>query len=394
MAEKFAEYFQSKVNNIRKDIDEEKKLCGEEEIDCGECQFTSGTFSEFHEITLRDLKTILGSMNKKFCSLDPILSWVIIECFDELGPIIIKIVNTLLSKGVFPSQFKTSVVKPTIKDRKGDLDELSNYRPVSNIPFLSKIIEKVVSTQLNSYLDKNELYCNKQSGYRKYHSCEILNVKMFDKILKDIDQGNIVALVLLDMSAAFDTVDHNILLNILKKCYGIDGKILSWFSTYLNDRKFSVKVYNHFSQLLNAVFGVPQGSILGPILFILYTKHLQHIATKYGLNIELYADDTQLYISFKHFDQHHCTDNISACLHEIKHWVCHKFLKLNEGKTKFLVLAKPSVQNSQTRSDQLILSTINTSITEVDWDDLGSEIKSLGVRLDENLNMSKHISYI
>ena len=162
-----------------------------------------------------------------------------------------------------------------------------------------------------------------QSGYRQFHSCETLNIRMFDKILKDIDNGNVVVLLLLDMSAAFDTVDHSLLLNILKQCYGIDGVVHQWFYSYLHGRVYSVNINNTFSDYICALFGVPQGSILGPILFILYTKHLQHIAAKYGLSIQLYADDTQLFISFNPMDDCSlvCTVNkVNDCLNEMKQW--------------------------------------------------------------------------
>ena len=217
---------------------------------------------------------------------------------------------------------------------------------------------------------------------------------MFDNILKQIDEGNIVALVLLDMSAAFDTVDHKILLGALKTGYGLDGNVLRWFSSYLTGQKFRVKVHNSFSEYLNALFGVPHGSILGPILFILYTKHLQHIASKFGLFIELYADDTQLYIGFKNNDQNNtCIDRISNCLYEIKCWVCGQYLKLNEGKTKFLLLAKPSVHNLLVDTDYLKITSMNTDINEVNWD-IESQVKTLGIRLDPTLDMSNHISYV
>ena len=395
IANDFAQYFQNKINTIRSNIDEEKNSFDDEITDCELCDFERDTFAFFDELTLEDLKKLLGSMNNKFCCLDPVPSWVLTECFDELGPILIQIINKSLTTGVFPTQIKTSVVKPTVKDQKRDLDELSNYRPVSNIPFLSKIIEKVVLFQLDEYLSKNNLYCTQQSGYRKYHSCETLNIKMFDEILKDVDSGNIVALVLLDMSAAFDTVDHTLLLDLLKKCYGITGKVLHWFSTYLKDRRFSVNVYNTFSEYVNAIFGVPQGSILGPILFILYTKHLQHIAFKHGLNIQLYADDTQLYIGFKHINQNLYSTKISDCLYDIKKWVCNQFLKLNEQKTKLVLVSKPSVHNLLSYNDSMVISMLNTgsNIGEVDWDS-ESEIISLGIRLDPNLDMNKHVSYV
>ena len=150
-----------------------KKMFVCDDSKCQDCIFQIDFFSNFDEIRLVRLKEVLTSINNKFCSLDPVPSWLIKDCFDELGPIILQIINKSLSCGLFLEQFKDSVVKPTIKESKGEINENSNYRPVSNLPYVSKILEKVVSKQLNTYLERNDLYCDKQSGYRSYHSCNI-----------------------------------------------------------------------------------------------------------------------------------------------------------------------------------------------------------------------------
>ena len=317
------------------------------------------------------------------------------ECFDELSPILLKIVNLSLKFGKFPQCYKHAVLNPTVKDYKGDIDSLKNFRPVSNLPFVSKLIEKAVCNQLDCHLKRNNLYCSSQSGYQRHHSCETLNIKMFDDILKSIDEGSTVALLLLDMSAAFDTVDHGLLLNVLERCYGLGGVILEWFKDYLCDRTCSVKVKDCFSNIICLLFGVPQGSILGPILFILYTKHLQHIALKYGLNIQLYADDTQLYISFNKTNPMSvtlCKENIENCVQEIKLWMCGQYLKLNEGKTKLLFFNK-SLRREGVEQDHFDINVCNSIVSEYDWlnDDI---VKSLGLYLDPYCKMEQQVSSI
>ena len=337
-------------------------------INCDKCIYNGEKLAIFHELGMSDLEKLVKSMNNKCCSLDPLPPWLLISCFEQLGPILLHIVNCSLRTGMFPDLLKKAVVKPVIKDFKDDIDSLANYRPISNIAFLSKLVEKAVSYQLNEHLNKNNLYCSSQSGYRQFHSCETLNIAMFDKILKDIDDGNVVVLLLLDMSAAFDTIDHSILLRTLNQCYGISDVVHQWFSSYLTNRNFSVKVYDKFSDYICSLFGVPQGSILGPILFILYTKHLQHIALKHCLNIQLYADDSQLYISFKPLaGSELCTSKIEMCLAEIKKFVCSQYLKLNEKKTKLLLLSKPSVGISYNMNcDPIVVSCMNNTIEEFD----------------------------
>ena len=142
-------------------------------------------------LAMEDLSKLLLSMNSKFCCLDPIPTWLSIECIDELLPFLLKIVNSSLESGIFPTSSKKAVIKPSVKDIKDCPDSFPNYRPVSNISFLSKLCEKAVLSQLNEYLNKNELLCSHQSGYRRFHSCETLNVKMFDDILKRLNEGSL-----------------------------------------------------------------------------------------------------------------------------------------------------------------------------------------------------------
>ena len=152
--------------------------------------------------------------------------------------------------------------------------------------------------QLNVHLSRHSLYSEVQSGYRPNHSCETLLVRMCDDINREIGAGNVVIVVLLDLSAAFDTIDHTVLLEKLLNDYGVTGSALQWMKSYLEKRYFCVKIDDMLSSFLELLFGVPQGSLLGQSIFILYIKAPQKIAGEYGLDIQLYADDSQLYISF------------------------------------------------------------------------------------------------
>ena len=242
------------------------------------------------------------------------------------------------------------------------------------------------------YLENNDLYCPSQSGYRRHHSCETLLVKMCDDINKDMDKNKTIALLLLDLSSAFDLLDHNILIKKLESDYGIIGDALAWFKSYLNKRSYSVKINSSTSSKSYIWFGVPQGSILGPILFILYTKDLEYIAKLYGLSIQLYADDSQLYIGFSYLNKEEMTtvtNNIEKCLAHIKSWMVNHFMKLNEDKTELLILGKNKVLKD---TDDIVLRFLNEEIGQTVFDkDNG---KSLGVMLDSNLSMNRHISMI
>ena len=155
---------------------------------------------------------------------------------------------------------------------------ITNYRPISNLTFLSKVIEKSVHKQLENYLKKHNLHAEFQSGYKSHHSCETATLAIYNDLLCITDNKSKIILLLLDLSAAFDTVNHSLLLQKLKNFYGLSGNVLSWFKSYLSGRSFSVSIGKYRSNKCFLRIGVPQGSILGPILFILYTKELIAIA--------------------------------------------------------------------------------------------------------------------
>ena len=204
------------------------------------------------------------------------------------------------------------------------------------------------------------------------------------------DKNNTIALLLLDLSAAFDTIDHSILINRLATHYGVTGVALSWFKSYLDGRTFAVKLNSSTSKSGMLLFGVPQGSILGPILFVLYTKEIQNIARKHGLTIQLYADDSQLYIGFdatSEANRKMILTNIEHCLLDIKEWMTNNFMLLNEQKTKFILLGK-----KKTFKD---LPKMNIEIGESLIQNVScgnAHGTSLGIKLDDNLTLQRHVN--
>ncbi len=207
---------------------------------------------------------------------------------------LLHIINLSLSLGYVPKTFKLAVIKPLIKKTKLDPRDLVNYGPISNVPFCQKILEKTVSSQLSSFLERNGICDDFQSGFRPYHSTETALVRVTNDLLLSFDCGYISLLVLLSISAtgaAFNTIDHNILLNRLENYVGISGIALVWFKSYLSDRHQFVAV-NEVSYRSQVQYGVPQGSVLGPLLFTLYMLPLGDIIRKQGVSFHCYADDT------------------------------------------------------------------------------------------------------
>lgn len=195
--------------------------------------------------------------------------------------------------------------------------------------------------QLLAAIDENNIFEKFQSGFRRHHSTEYALLKVTNDLLIAADKGLCSILVLLDLSAAFDTVDHNILLNRLHHWVGLSGTVLNWFKSYLTNRLFCVSGNNYFSKFSKVPYGVPQGSVLGPVLFSLYMLPLGHIIERHGVSFHCYADDTQLYVSFKPSEQDQLS-GISNCIQDVKDWMSQNFLQLNDDKTDKTLSLAPS----------------------------------------------------
>ena len=196
----------------------------------------------------------------------------------------------------------------------------------------------------------NGLYEKSQSAYRKYHSTETALIRVHNDLLKAVSEKGGAILVLLDLSAAFDTIDHALLLNILEKQMQVKGDLLKWFESFLSDRTQSVSINGVHSQKRKLKYGVPQGSVLGPILFTIYTSSLGDVIQPFGLQYHLYADDTQLYITFDPTSKQSADDvskSIKGCALAIKSWMNSHMLKLNESKTELLVISSVKKQIHQ-----------------------------------------------
>ncbi|PIK35540.1 putative RNA-directed DNA polymerase from mobile element jockey-like [Apostichopus japonicus] len=216
------------------------------------------------------------------CSLDPIPMDVLKSCLDLLLPHITSIVNYSLSTGVIPESLKSAQVVPILKKTNLNKNNQQNYRPISNLKFIFKTIERAAAAQINDYLQREGLHAPKQSAYRKHHSTETAMLRIQNDLLEAVDHCQEAVLVLLDFSAAFDTIDHDIILERLQNRYGILATARKWFESYLRGRSFSVNIRGARSIPRNLNDGVPQGSVLGPSIFAMYVAPLGDIVSAHA----------------------------------------------------------------------------------------------------------------
>ena len=215
------------------------------------------------------------------------------------------------------------MIHPLIKKDNLDADVFANYRPISNLSFLSKTLERIVASQIESYLTSNGLFAKMQSAYRKHHSTETALLRVVNDIHQAIDNKCKAVLVLLDLSAAFDTIDHAILLDRLRDRYGFSGTVLRWIESYLKDRPQCIVLDKILSRPRYLSCRVPQGSVLGPQLLSLYIAPLEDI------DAVMYADNTQLYIFMRKGNRVAALENLSLCLNDIMSWNLCNMLKCN-----------------------------------------------------------------
>ena len=288
------------------------------------------------------------------------------------------IINQSLNTGIFPSLLKIAKVIPIYKCE--DEHILNNYRPISLLPILSKIFEKVVFKQVYSYFQNNNLLYISLHGFRKEHSTETATLELTDTIIQKLDNNETPFALFLDLSKAFDTLDHSILLAKLRY-YGFSNMSLLWFSSYLSDRQQYVQINYSKSNLLTITTGVLQGSILGPLLFIIYMNDVSEVSNSF--NTILYADDTSLVGSVNTFSVPNGM-YINNEIEKIHNWLCVNKLSLNIKKTKFMLFRHP-----QSRLENIPTIMLNgVAIERV------AEFKFLGTVIDETLSWKSHLNFI
>ena len=229
----------------------------------------------FRETTADEITKIVCRAPAKHCSLDPAPILLVKRLMPLLAGTLAEMVNMSLREGIFPNALKHAIVRPRLKKPSLDPDDVNSYRPISNLSFVSKIVERVVVSRFGEHVETQHLLPDRQSAYKATYSTETAVIAVHDSIVRTIDSGDVCALVLLDLSSAFDTVDHETLMRVLQQRFGVEGPALTWFGSYLSDRT-QLAFYHNTQQSgpYRVDCSVPQGSVLGPKEFIAYTEEL------------------------------------------------------------------------------------------------------------------------
>ena len=288
-----------------------------------------------------------------------------------------RIINFSFRQGIFPELLKTAKVIPSFK--AGSADDVNNYRPISLLSIFDKIMEKLMHKQLYAFLEEHQVLFKNQFGFRKKCSTSHSLIEITEKIRESIDSGKYGCGIFIDLKKAFDTVNHEILLKKLEH-YGVRGPILKWFESYLTGRKQYVFYNGVSSDVKNVTCGVPQGSVLGPLLFLIYINDLPNISEK--LNFFLFADDTNIYYESK--DLAELEKTVNEELKKLSLWLNLNRLALNVGKTNFVIFRSP--QKKSNRNVTLIMN--KKALQQKD------HVKYLGVLIDEHLNWKYQINQV
>ena len=358
VASKLAEYFTSIVGSA--------SILG----------YYDSILNSFDCVTIEYVEQQLSALQtNKATGLDRISARLLKDASSAIAPCLAKIFNCSLSTAIFPSSWKIGRITALYK--QGDRTDMNNYRPITILPTVSKLLERAVHHQLYSYLNEKKILAKEQHGFRTRRATDTALIHFTDKILASMDSGQVTGVAFLDLSKAFDTVNHELLLRKLSYL-GLSKNSVSWFRSYLSNRSAITVVENKRSSMMNIPIGVPQGSILGPLLFVLYMNDLPCCLK--SCKVMLYADDTVLYYSSRMVCD--LETKLNEDLENITVWFNNNFLTLNAEKSKFVLIGssrklkfcdsiKVTVQGHQ----------VNQSTTA----------KYLGITIHENLTWTEHV---
>lgn len=372
VANVFANHFS---NNIKTKLDSHFTNLSN---NCTTTKCTNINTMFFEPVTIHEVRNVILEMtNKKSTGIDEVPIKLIKECVDEFAICFCLIINKSVELGVFPQKLKAALIIPVFK--KGEKDNIKNYRPISLLSVFSKIIEKIMANRIMKFLEKYNILTSSQHGFRGKFSTETATTGLVQEISEKLNANNYVIGLFFDFSSAFDTINISFVAEKLEKI-GIRGNINDWLTSYLSDRSLFVKIEDSLSDEYELSIGTPQGSVLGPLIFLLFINDLPEFISL-G-KIFMYADDTSIIVSATNLEE--LEDLANVILDQFNMWCYNNRLIINYEKT-VCVLFKARSRN--------IYKNVNIFLNGNHLN-LYTETKFLGVILDENLSWTRHIDQL
>jgi len=339
--------------------------------------------TDFGEVTADEVANAVRKLPNKSSPLDLLPTSLLKLCIPEVMTIIANMANASFSSGRFPAKMKIGQITPLLKKPGLDEADNKNFRPITNLSTVSKLLERLTMSRLQPHLLRSPNYCPLQSAYRPSHSTETAVVKVADDLYRAMDNGAFTALVSLDISAAFVTIDHEILRRRLKSDFHVDGNALAWIKSYVSDRYSFVQVGQSASDRQHCSAGVPQGSVLGPLLFTAYTSPVGRVINTHGIQYHSYADDTQLYIRLA---DPLSIRRLEGCTTDLQHWFARNKLMLNGDKSDVIIIG--TAQRHARAPPPTHLTVAGCDITAKE------HLQLLGVTIDNRMSFNKHVTLI
>ena len=347
--------------------------------------FNGEKMKSFAPATSDEVREIIKEFGVKTSCEDPLPAALVNSAMNELLPLYVNLVNKSLGEGTMEG-IKHSEIDPLLKKQGLDIDIKKNYRPVNNLAFLSKLTERIVSKRIDEHMEKNGLFSKEFFGYKKYHSTEMMMVGVADEVLSGFDEDKCTVMLFLDLSAAFDTIDIDRMVEILADEIGLSGTALQWCKSFLSNRTQRVKINGQYSEQLTIKYGTVQGSVLGPKFFNIYVRSQPRIFRSCGFNTTAFADDSNGRKTFAvSFQYNILVNDVKNCVEQVTTWSYIQFLKINPDKTEMILFHPKSMQH------QII---IKGTIIGEECIRYSKEVKNVGVWLDQHLDMNKHVNSI
>ena len=380
LANDFNKYYIEKIDKLRESIPPST----ENEVP-RVSNFEGEKLEMFAPTNAEEVREILAESGIKTSCEDPLPVGVLKQVIEESTPALVELVNKSLSEGSMEG-IKSSVIDPLLKKLDLDSEIHKNYRPVNNLVFLSKLIERIVSRRIDGHMEMNNLFNNKAFAYKKHHSTETMMLGVVNDVLKGFDEDKCTVMMFLDLSAAFDTIDVDKLIMILSEEIGLSGMALQWCKSFLTNRTQRVKIDGKFSEEMIVKYGTVQGSVLGPKFFNIYARSQPKIFQESGFVTSSFADDSNGMKTFSICFQYNILKNdVEQCIKNIVHWSNILCLKINPDKTEIILFHPKSLSHRV-----IIKGTFigNECIRH------SKEVKNVGVWLDEHLKFDKHVNKI